>query len=102
HREQAREQELSESMRRPQGQRMFANQTRSDRWKLSRQQIGQWLPAFALAILFVAVPGALAQQQPAQSQPAAPPAQTTAPTPVPANQQAESEAPQTLHLLVGR
>jgi Flp pilus assembly secretin CpaC len=81
---------------------MFANQTRSDRWKLSRRQIGQWLPAFALAILFVAVPGALAQQQPAQSQPAAPPAQTTAPTPVPANQQTESEAPQTLHLLVGR
>ena len=81
---------------------MFANQTRSDRWKLSRRQIGQWLPAFALAILFAAVPGALAQQQPAQSQPAAPPAQTTAPTPVPANQQTESEAPQTLHLLVGR
>ena len=25
---------------------MFANQTRSDRWGVSRQQIGQWLPAF--------------------------------------------------------
>ena len=52
---------------------MFANQTRSDRWNVSRQQIGQWLPAFALAILLVAAPGVLAQQQPAESQPAAPP-----------------------------
>jgi pilus assembly protein CpaC len=82
---------------------MFANQSRSDRWNVSRQQIGQWLPAsLSLAILLVAAPGALAQQQPAESQPAAPPVQTTAPTPAPANQQAESEAPQTLHLLVGR
>src|SRR5580693_3576300 len=90
-------------MRRPQGQRMFANQSRSDRWNVSRQQIGQWLPAsLSLAILLVAAPGALAQQQPAESQPAAPPVQTTAPTQVPANQPAESEAPQTLHLLVGR
>jgi pilus assembly protein CpaC len=59
--------------------------------------------AFALlAALFLGAPGVLAQQQPAQSQPAATPAQTTSPTQVPAEQPTESEAPQTLHLLVGR
>jgi pilus assembly protein CpaC len=82
---------------------MFANQTKSDQPNLARQRAGQLLLAFALvAVLFVATPGARAQQQPAESQPAATPAQTAAPTPVPAGQQMESEAPQTLHLLVGR
>jgi pilus assembly protein CpaC len=82
---------------------MFANQTKSDQPNLARRRAGQLLLAFALvAVLFVATPGARAQQQPAESQPAAAPAQTAAPTPVPAGQQMESEAPQTLHLLVGR
>ncbi len=82
---------------------MFANQTRSDRSNVSRQLSSPRLTAFALmAALFMGTPGVLAQQQPAASQPPAPPAQTTAPTQVPAEQAAESEAPQTLHLLVGR
>jgi pilus assembly protein CpaC len=82
---------------------MFANQTGSNRLNVSRQLDGLRLPALALlAALFLGAPGVLAQQQPAQSQPAATPAQTTAPTQVPAGQPTESEAPQTLHLLVGR
>jgi pilus assembly protein CpaC len=82
---------------------MFANQLGFDQSNAWWQPGGQRLAAFALlAALLVAAPGAPAQQQPAEAQPAAPPAQTTAPTPVPANLQAESEAPQTLHLLVGR
>jgi pilus assembly protein CpaC len=81
--------------------------------KVSRQQNNGLLPSFTLlaalviAVVLVAGPGALAQQQPAQSQPAAPqaqaPAQTSAaPTQIPTEQPTESEAPQTLHLLVGR
>jgi pilus assembly protein CpaC len=82
---------------------MFANQTGSNRSNVPRQLDSLRLPAFALlAALFLGAAGVLAQQQPAQSQPAATPAQTTAPTQVPAGQPAESEAPQTLHLLVGR
>jgi pilus assembly protein CpaC len=82
---------------------MFANQTGSNRSNVSRQLNSLRLPAFALlAALFLGAPGVLAQQQLTQSQPAATPAQTTAPTQVPAGQPAESEAPQTLHLLVGR
>src|ERR1700728_2391236 len=82
---------------------MFANQTGSSRMNVSRQLHSLRLPAFALlAALFLPAPGVPAQQQPAQSQPATPPAQTTAPTQVPAEQPTESEAPQTLHLLVGR
>ena len=80
--------------------------------KVSPQQNNGLLPSFTLlaalviAVVLVAGPGALAQQQPAQSQPAAPqaqaPTQTAAPTQIPAEQPTESEAPQTLHLLVGR
>jgi pilus assembly protein CpaC len=82
---------------------MFANQTGSNRSNVPRQLDSLRLPAFALlAALFLGAAGVLAQQQPAQSQPAETPAQTTAPTQVPAGQPAESEAPQTLHLLVGR
>ncbi len=53
--------------------------------------------ALMIAIL-AATPTLAAQQAPATTQPAA----SQAPTPVPAGQAAESEAPQTLHLLVGR
>jgi len=62
------------------------------------------LAALAVAASLMAGPGSVAQQPPVQSQPAAPPAQapTPAPTQVPAEQPTESEAPQTLHLLVGR
>jgi pilus assembly protein CpaC len=82
---------------------MFANQTGSNRSNVSRQLDSLRLPAFALlATLLLGAPGVLGQQQPAQSEPAAAPAQTTAPTQVPAGQPSESEAPQTLHLLVGR
>src|SRR5580658_7775866 len=82
---------------------MFANQTGSNRLNVSRQLDSLRLPAFALlAALFLGAPGVPAQQQHGQSQPAATPAQTTAPTQVPAEQPTESEAPQTLHLLVGR
>jgi pilus assembly protein CpaC len=82
---------------------MFANQTGSDPSNVTRRHTSQLLPAFVLlAGLVAAIPVVRAQQQPAESQPAAPPAQTTAPTPVPAGPPAESEAPQTLHLLVGR
>ncbi|HEY6271665.1 MAG TPA: pilus assembly protein N-terminal domain-containing protein, partial [Terriglobales bacterium] len=60
------------------------------------------MAAFALlASLLIAAAGAVAQQ-PAEPQPATPAAQTAAPTPVPAGQPSDSEAPQTLHLLVGR
>jgi pilus assembly protein CpaC len=58
-----------------------------------------------LAVLFAALPISAAQQpqQPEAPAPAqqAVPVQPT-PTPVPSNQPMESEAPQTLHLLVGR
>jgi pilus assembly protein CpaC len=82
---------------------MFANQTGSDRSNVTRRHTSQLLPALVLlAGLIAATPVVRAQQQPAESQPAAPPAQTTAPTPVPTGPPAESEAPQTLHLLVGR
>jgi pilus assembly protein CpaC len=83
---------------------MFAKHNGIGQSNVSPQQISLLLPSFALlAALFVGVAGAPAQQQPAQSQPpATPPAQATAPTQVPAEQPTESEAPQTLHLLVGR
>jgi pilus assembly protein CpaC len=82
---------------------MFANQTGTDPSSVSRPSTSQLLPAFALlATLFASTPGAFGQQPPANSQPGAVPAQTSAPTPVPANAPAEVEAPQTLHLLVGR
>ncbi len=83
---------------------MFAKRHGIGKSNVSPQQISPLLPSFALlAALFVGVPGALPQQQPAQSQPpATPPAQAAAPTQVPAEQPTESEAPQTLHLLVGR
>jgi pilus assembly protein CpaC len=83
---------------------MFANQTGSGPSSLSALRSSrQLLLAFVLlAVLFAAAPVLLAQQPPAESQPAAPPAQTSAPTPVPAEAAAEVEVPQTLHLLVGR
>ncbi|MGC1903952.1 MAG: pilus assembly protein N-terminal domain-containing protein [Candidatus Acidiferrum sp.] len=63
--------------------------------------------AAILAVLFAALPISAAQQPqqpeaqaPAPAQQAVPAPQT--PTPVPSNQAMESEAPQTLHLLVGR
>jgi pilus assembly protein CpaC len=81
---------------------MFANQTGSDPSNVSRGHTSQLLPAFVLlAGLVATTPVVRAQQQPVESQPTTP-AQTTAPTPVPAGPLAESEAPQTLHLLVGR
>jgi pilus assembly protein CpaC len=81
---------------------MFANQTGTDPSTVSRPYTDHLLPAFALLATLFATPGAFGQQQPANSQPAAVPAQTSAPTPVPADAPAEAEAPQTLHLLVGR
>jgi pilus assembly protein CpaC len=82
---------------------MFAKQNRSGKSNASLRHPSQPLLSFTLlTALLVVGPGTFAQQQPAQSQPAAPSAQTTAPTQVPAEQPTESEAPQTLHLLVGR
>ncbi len=82
---------------------MFAKYNGFGKSNVSRQHTRPLLPALALlAALFIAVPGTLGRQEPAQSQPAASPAQTPAPTQVPAQQPTESEAPQTLHLLVGR
>src|ERR1700676_1005003 len=100
--------------RRPQGQRMpekhdgvveskvtlKVSQEQNDGLLLSFSL----LAALAVAASLMAGPGSVAQQPPVQSQPAAPPAQapTPAPTQVPAEQPTEAEAPQTLHLLVGR
>jgi pilus assembly protein CpaC len=57
-----------------------------------------------LSGLFATAPGAMAQQQqqPPATQETPPAVQAVPSTPVPANQAEESEAPQTLHLLVGR
>jgi pilus assembly protein CpaC len=56
-----------------------------------------------LSVLLATASGALAQEQPSSAtQEAAPVVQSARPTPVPANQAEESEAAQTLHLLVGR
>jgi pilus assembly protein CpaC len=56
-----------------------------------------------LGALLLGTRGAKAQQpSPAAAQPASPTTQETPPAPVPAGQSTESEAPQTLHLLVGR
>jgi pilus assembly protein CpaC len=81
---------------------MFAKHNRSGKSNVSRKRSGQLLfwSTFVATVLMVG-PGALAQQ-PAQAQPATPAVQTNAPTPVPAEQPTPSEAPQTLHLLVGR
>jgi pilus assembly protein CpaC len=82
---------------------MFANRTGSDPTNVSRQHASPLLPVVALlAALLAGTPDLLAQQQPAESQPAAASAQTAAPNPVPAETPAQVEAPQTLHLLVGR
>src|ERR1700751_4959506 len=60
---------------------------------------GFWL----LSGLLASAPGAMAQEQPpSATQETASPVQSAPPTPVPANQAEESEAAQTLHLLVGR
>jgi pilus assembly protein CpaC len=85
---------------------MFANLRAWNKWVASksraRSRAGESLAVSALlATLFVATPTVKAQQ-PAEVPPTAPAAQTQAPTPVPAGQSADSEAPQTLHLLVGR
>ena len=64
-----------------------------------------WFAAGFLLLsgLLAAAPGAMAQEQPpSATQQTAPPVQSAPPTPVPANQAEESEAAQTLHLLVGR
>jgi pilus assembly protein CpaC len=56
-----------------------------------------------LGALLLSGPGVEAQQQPpTAAQPASPTTQEAPPAPVPAGQSTESEAPQTLHLLVGR
>ena len=56
-----------------------------------------------LSGLLATAPGAMAQEQPpSATQETAPAVQSAPPTPVPANQAEESEAAQTLHLLVGR
>src|SRR3984893_11087121 len=80
---------------------MFAKHNRSGKSNASRHSGQLLLSSTFVATLLMVGPGVLAQQ-PAQAQPATPPAQTTAPTPVPAEQPTPSEAPQTLHLLVGR
>jgi pilus assembly protein CpaC len=64
-----------------------------------------WFAAGFLLLsgLLATAPGAMAQEQPpSATQQTAPPVQSAPPTPVPANQAEESEAAQTLHLLVGR
>jgi pilus assembly protein CpaC len=64
-----------------------------------------WFAAGFLLLsgLLAAAPGAIAQEQPpSATQQTAPAVQSAPPTPVPANQAEESEAAQTLHLLVGR
>jgi pilus assembly protein CpaC len=80
---------------------MFSKHNRSGKSNASRRSSQLLLSSTFVATLLMVGPGALAQQ-PAQAQPATPPVQTTAPTPVPAEQSTQSEAPQTLHLLVGR
>ncbi len=87
---------------------MFAHHPAPDSLKRQRMAPVRHLAGTVIvAALFAALPVAAAQQpqQPAAQTPA--PAQQAvptpqAPTPVPANQPMESEAPQTLHLLVGR
>src|SRR6266852_5295336 len=77
----------------PQGKRMFEHCAKSNRTLR--------LAIATLGALGLGAPGLLAQQPPV-----APPASSTAPaeapTQVPAGQAAEAEAPQGLHLLVGR
>jgi pilus assembly protein CpaC len=64
-----------------------------------------WFAAGFLLLsgLLATAPGAMAQEQPpSATQETAPAVKSAPPTPVPANQAEESEAAQTLHLLVGR
>ncbi len=82
---------------------MFEYLTKSNPSNASRPYGPKLVSAFALlAALGISAPGIFAQQPPAAAQPATPAPQAAAPTQVPAAQSAESEGPQTLHLLVGR
>jgi pilus assembly protein CpaC len=79
---------------------MFVYQTKSNRPNASRSCVKKLVSAFALlAALGISAPSILAQGQPPVAQPAT---QAAPPAAVPAAQSAESEGPQTLHLLVGR
>jgi len=82
---------------------MFEYPTKSNQSNGSRPfVIKKLVTAFALlAASGISAPSVLAQEQPATAQPA-PATQAAPPAQVPAGQSAESEGPQTLHLLVGR
>ena len=80
---------------------MFEHRTKSNPSSVSRPLVSSPALAFALLGVLGTAPGMLAQVQPA-AQPASPTTQAAPPTQVPSGQPAESEGPQTLHLLVGR
>jgi pilus assembly protein CpaC len=90
-----------------QGQRMLEYCGRSipltASWSRLRRLGMLGLGLSLLGALLLGAPGVAAQQPPPTAgQTASPTAQEVPPTPVPAGQSTESEAPQTLHLLVGR
>jgi pilus assembly protein CpaC len=81
---------------------MFAHSPKIRSSNVSRPHVSKLVISAALLSLIWGSSTAYAQEQPAAATPAAPAAQTPAQAPVPVQQAAEQEGPQTLHLLVGR
>src|SRR5215475_7710922 len=81
---------------------MFAHSPKNNSSNVSWPQVSKLVISAALLGLIWGSSVALAQEQPAPTTPAAPATQTPAQAPVPVQQAAEQEGPQTLHLLVGR
>jgi pilus assembly protein CpaC len=79
---------------------MFAHSPKHRLSNLSRPQVSKWIVAALVGLICGG--GAAQAQEPATPTPAAGAGQTTAQAPVPVQQTAEQEGPQTLHLLVGR